>query len=58
MPEEILRDLNIVPIESMDEVLRHSLLCSDLEHILSPQDASAPLCQAILKDELHCLAKQ
>ncbi|GAB6176473.1 endopeptidase La [Desulfobaculum senezii] len=51
VPGSILRDLKIIEVENMDEVLEHALICPDPEQIFSGRgDNVGPISQTLMKE--------
>lgn len=51
VPASILRDLKIIKVGSMDQVLEHALVCDDPEKIFSGrEDAMCPIALSLQKD--------
>jgi len=53
VPEDILRDLEIIRVEHMDEVLEKALVCPGPERIFCGRDNLSPLAQTLLKEQQH-----
>ncbi|BBD07886.1 endopeptidase La [Desulfovibrio ferrophilus] len=52
VPKAILRDLTIIPVENMDEVLAHALVCADPKSIFSGKDAEeCPISASLMKTD-------
>ena len=52
VPETILNDMEIIKVESMDEVLSKALVCQEPEKIFCRRDANdIPLAESLLKEE-------
>ncbi len=51
VPDEILRDLKIVPVENVDTVLEQALECSGHDELFCGRDDIAPLSQILVKEE-------
>ncbi|WP_147821643.1 endopeptidase La [Salidesulfovibrio onnuriiensis] len=51
VPNAILKDLEVIPVETMDEVLEHALLCPGGEKLFCPTEGIAPVANGLLKDE-------
>ena len=59
VPDEILKSLEIVQVEHMDDVLRYALYEADMEKIfIGKNDACAPIAHSLLKEEHHHPATQ
>jgi ATP-dependent Lon protease len=59
VPDEILKTLEIIQVEHMDDVLRYALQEVDPDKIfIGKQDSCVPLSQSLLKDEHHQPATQ
>jgi len=54
VPEVILNDLEIIKVESMDEVLAKAIVCEDAERLFCGRDEkAAPLSESLLKEEFR-----
>lgn len=54
VPAAILRDLTIVEVENMDEVLSHALVCADPERIFSGKGAEpCPISNTLMKESVN-----
>jgi len=51
VPDEILKDLEIVPVESVDQVLERALVCGGSEVIFCGRDNVSPLSDLLVKEE-------
>jgi len=52
VPEAILKDMEVIKVESMDEVLTKALACEDQARLFCGRDANtAPLSDSLLKEE-------
>ena len=52
VPDAILKDLEIVEVENMDEVLSHALVCTDPEKIFSGRgEEICPISASLMKEE-------
>ncbi len=51
VPEEILKDLEIVPVENVDEVLEKALVCGGSGTIFCGRDNVSPLSDLLVKEE-------
>lgn len=53
VPDEILKDLEIIPVENMDEVLSHALLGVTEEELFRGRDQITPIALGLIKDEFQ-----
>ena len=53
VPKKIMKDLNIITVEHMDDVLRHALVCEDPEQIFCGRDSIIPIAHSLFKEEYH-----
>ncbi|WP_027722763.1 endopeptidase La [Maridesulfovibrio zosterae] len=51
VPDEILKDLEIIPVENMDEVLSHALDSLTAEELFRGRDDITPVALNLIKDE-------
>jgi ATP-dependent Lon protease len=51
VPDEILKDLEIVPVENVDQVLERALVCGGSEVIFCGRDNVSPLSDLLVKEE-------
>jgi ATP-dependent Lon protease len=53
VPKKILKDLEIIPVKHMDEVLANALVCDDPDQFICDDETSVPIAQSLLKEEFH-----
>jgi ATP-dependent Lon protease len=54
VPEAILKDMEIIKVETMDEVLSRALVCADPEKVFCRMDSNdVPLADTLLKEEFR-----
>ena len=54
VPEAILKDMEIIKVETMDEVLSKALACQEPEKVFCRMDVNeVPLSDTLLRDELR-----
>ena len=53
VPDDILRDLEIIRVEHMDEVLEKALVCPGPERIFCGRGDISPLSNTLLKEQYH-----
>jgi len=53
VPKKILKDLEIIPVKHMDEVLANALVCDDPDQFICDDETSVPIAQSLLKEEYH-----
>jgi ATP-dependent Lon protease len=58
VPNAILKDLEIIPVGTMDQVLEHALDCSGGEKLFCGRNNVAPVANGLLKDEYRKQAHQ
>ncbi len=51
VPAAILKDLKITPVESMEEVIAHALVCTDPSKIFCGRPSALPLSPELFKEE-------
>ena len=53
VPDDILRDLEIIPVAHMDEVLEKALVSPGPEKIFCGREDISPLSNTLLKEQYH-----
>jgi len=53
VPDDILRDLEVIPVEHMDEVLEKALVSPGPERIFCGREDISPLSNTLLKEQSH-----
>jgi len=54
VPKAILDDMEIITVESMDEVLSKALICQEPDKVFCRNDVNAvPLTDSLLREELR-----
>jgi ATP-dependent Lon protease len=53
VPKKILKDLEIIPVNHMDEVLGHALVCTEPNEIFCGREKIIPIARSLMKDEYH-----
>jgi len=58
VPNVILKDLEVIPVDTMDQVLEHALDCSGGEKLFCGKSDVSPVANGLLKDEYRKHAHQ
>ena len=53
VPDEILKDLTVIPVEHLDEVLERAIICAEPEKLFCGKDDITPLHHSLMKDEFQ-----